>query len=131
MSQVKSKDTSPEKIVRKWIWSKGFRYRKYSKRLPGKPDICFPSKKKVIFVNGCFWHRHDCRYFRMPKSNVDFWRDKFRTNRKRDKRNYRDLGKLGWEYLVVWECEIRKADKSLLKRIERFLKKSMRRIETK
>lgn len=108
MSRIRAKDTSPEVIVRKILWYNGFRYRLYGKKLPGSPDIVFPSLKKVIFVNGCFWHKHNCKKFKWPKSNVEFWKNKITRNVKRDRSNYKDLNSLGWEYLVIWECDIRK-----------------------
>lgn len=109
MSRIKGKDTKPEELVRKYLFSKGFRYRKNEKKLPGKPDIVLPKYRAVIFVNGCFWHKHDgCKYFVWPKSNVDFWHNKLLSNSERDKRNYDLLEKSGWKVLIVWECELRK-----------------------
>lgn len=106
MSQVKSENTKPELIVRKFLFSKGLRYRVNDKRLPGKPDLVFPKYKTVIFVNGCFWHHHDCRTSLTPKSNTDFWNEKIKKNIRRDTKNYEDLKKLGWKIIVVWECEL-------------------------
>lgn len=89
MSRVKGKDTKPEEIVRKYLFSQGFRYRKNDKRLPGKPDIVLPKYKTVIFVNGCFWHKHEgCKYFVWPKSNSEFWKEKIESNIVRDKKQY-------------------------------------------
>ena len=108
MSRIKGKNTKPEEIVRKYLFSKGFRYRKNDKRLPGTPDIVLPKYKTAIFVNGCFWHGHkDCRYFVVPKTNTDFWLNKINANTERDKRNIETLKKLGWNVIVVWECELK------------------------
>ncbi len=109
MSRIRGKDTKPEEIVRKYLFSQGFRYRKNDPRLPGKPDIVLPKYRTVIFVNGCFWHHHkDCRYFRWPENNADFWKKKICGNEVRDKDNYDKLKKLGWKILIVWECETKK-----------------------
>lgn len=108
MSRIKGKNTKPEEIVRKYLFSKGFRYRKNDKRLPGTPDIVLPKYKTVIFVNGCFWHGHkDCRYFVVPKTNTDFWLNKINTNIERDKHKQEALKELGWNVVVVWECELK------------------------
>lgn len=108
MSRIKGTNTKPEEIVRKYLFSKGFRYRKNDKRLPGTPDIVLPKYKTVIFVNGCFWHGHkDCRYFVIPKTNTDFWLNKINTNIERDKRKQEALKELGWNVIVVWECELK------------------------
>lgn len=107
MSRVKSRGTQPELIVRKWLWSHGFRYRLNVQKLPGKPDICFPGRKKVIFVNGCFWHKHRCSHFSWPKTRQAFWRKKISATADRDRRNYGALSALGWQYLVLWECQIK------------------------
>ena len=108
MSRIKGKNTKPEEIVRKYLFSKGFRYRKNDKKLPGTPDIVLPKYKTVIFVNGCFWHGHkDCRYFVIPKTNTDFWLNKINTNIERDKRKQEALKELGWNVIVVWECELK------------------------
>lgn len=108
MSHVRSKDTGPEIMVRKYLFSKGFRYRKNDKRYPGSPDIVLPKYKTVIFVNGCFWHMHiGCRDFSMPKSNKSFWEKKLECNRIRDEENIKKLKNLGWNVIVVWQCEIK------------------------
>lgn len=109
MSQIKSKNTKPEEIVRKFLFSKGFRYRKNVKDLPGSPDVVLPKYRTVIFVNGCFWHHHECRYFVWPSSNKDYWFNKINKNTERDKKNYILLEKLGWKVVVIWECELKKA----------------------
>ena len=111
MSHIRSKNSKPEEIVRKYLFSQGFRYRKNDKRLPGKPDIVLPKYKTVIFVNGCFWHKHDCNRFVWPTSNEDYWRPKILGNVARDQRNYEQLREMGWKVLVVWECELKKETK--------------------
>lgn len=108
MAAIKGKDTMPEMIVRKYLFSRGLRFRIQVRKLPGNPDIVLPKYKTVIFVNGCFWHGHeDCRYFRLPKSNVEFWKAKIERNVARDVRNEVALKALGWRVVRVWECEIK------------------------
>ena len=108
MSNIHSKDTKPEEIVRKYLFHKGFRYRKNVSSLPGKPDIVLPKYKTAVFVNGCFWHAHKgCKWFVPPKSNTDFWTKKFEYNISRDQNNYAQLKKMGWNVIILWECEIR------------------------
>ena len=108
MSRIRGKDTKPEEIVRKYLFSKGFRYRKNDRRLPGSPDIVLPRYKTVIFVNGCFWHGHSgCRYFVWPKNNAEFWHDKIQTNISRDKQKREQLCACGWNVLEIWECQLR------------------------
>ena len=109
MSRIRSKNTKPEEMVRKHLFSQGFRYRKNDTRLPGKPDIVLPKYKTVIFVNGCFWHKHEnCKYFVWPKTNEDFWRAKINANVSRDQENMKLLSELGWNVIVIWECELKK-----------------------
>lgn len=108
MSHIKSKDTKPEEIVRKYLFSKGLRYRKNVKNLPGKPDIVLKKYKTVIFVNGCFWHHHDCARFKWPSSNINYWRPKIERNVERDTDNRFKLESTGWRVLVIWECELKK-----------------------
>ena len=109
MSRIKGKDTKPEEIVRKYLFSQGFRYRKNDKRLPGKPDIVLPKYKTVIFVNGCFWHKHEgCKSFVWPKNNAEFWKEKIESNIVRDKKQYDELQNAGWHVIIVWECELKK-----------------------
>jgi DNA mismatch endonuclease (patch repair protein) len=121
MSLVRGKNTKPELAVRKIVYRLGYRYRLHGRALPGRPDITLARRKKVIFVHGCFWHRHPgCRNNRLPKSRLSFWFPKLESNRKRDLSNQARLRKLGLRYLVVWECEIRKLER-LVARIERFL----------
>lgn len=108
MSQIKASDTKPEEIVRKYLFSKGLRYRKNDKRLPGKPDIVLSKYKTVVFVNGCFWHAHEgCKYFVMPKTNIEFWNNKLQKNIERDQTNYEALKELGWNVIVIWECQLK------------------------
>lgn len=108
MSRVKSKDTSPEMIVRRLLHSMGYRYRLHGKKLPGKPDLVFAGRKKAIFVHGCFWHGHDCkRGARIPSTRQDYWLAKVSRNRDRDARNVSSLEQAGWSVLVVWECELK------------------------
>ncbi len=111
MSQIRGKDTKPELFVRKLLWSMGYRYRLHYKDLPGKPDLVFIGKKKVVFVHGCFWHMHDCPSFVWPKSNASFWRDKLEGNASRDRRNQTELLKNNWTFLIIWECAIRESQK--------------------
>ncbi|MDO5149509.1 MAG: very short patch repair endonuclease [Oscillospiraceae bacterium] len=112
MSQIKSKNTKPEEIVCKYLFSRGFRYRKNDKRYPGKPDIVLPKYKTVIFVNGCFWHKHEgCRYFVVPKSNTEFWMNKINRNAERDAENTKKLIDMGWKVVTVWECDLKKGKK--------------------
>ena len=109
MSQVRSQDTKPEKIVRSYLFSKGLRFLKNDKRYPGRPDIVLPKYKTMVFVHGCFWHLHDgCKYAVMPKSNVDFWKNKLYKNKERDERNKKELEKMGWMVITVWECQLKK-----------------------
>lgn len=108
MSHIRSTNSKTEEIVRKYLFSQGFRYRKNDKRLPGKPDIVLPKYKTVIFVNGCFWHKHDCPRFVWPESNKDYWIPKILRNTERDKEIYNILESQGWRVLVVWECELKK-----------------------
>ena len=107
MSRIKSKDTKPEILVRKFLFANGFRYRLHVKELPGKPDIVLPKYKTVIFVNGCFWHGHEnCKYFVLPKTRTEFWINKINTNISNDKKNINELTKNGWKILVFWECQL-------------------------
>ena len=108
MAAIKGKDTKPEMIVRKYLFSRGLRFRVQVRKLPGTPDIVLPKYKTAIFINGCFWHGHEgCKYFRLPKSNVDFWREKIERNIERDRESMQALFDLGWKVIRVWECELR------------------------
>ncbi|MBQ0090335.1 MAG: DNA mismatch endonuclease Vsr [Prevotellaceae bacterium] len=109
MSNIHSKDTRPEQVVRRELWHRGYRFRKCVRTLPGTPDIVLPKYRTCIFVNGCFWHGHkDCQYATRPKTNQEFWRTKIENNRERDLRDYTFLESLGWRVIVVWECELKK-----------------------
>lgn len=121
MSRIKSGNTKPELVVRSLLHSMGYRFRLHRKDLPGKPDIVLPKYRSVIFVHGCFWHRHHkCKYAYNPKSNMDFWQKKFKANIERDVRVIKELKDLGWNILIVWECEIK--DMEILKnKIYKFL----------
>ena len=111
MSAIKSKNTKPEIAVRKLLHSMGYRFRLHRKDLPGSPDIVLPKYKTVIFVHGCFWHRHEnCKYASTPKTRQEFWEAKFRENINRDKLNQENLSSKGWKIIVVWECEIKDKD---------------------
>lgn len=109
MSMIKGKNTKPEELVRKFLFSKGLRYRKNVKTLIGSPDIVLLKYKTVIFVNGCFWHGHkNCKYFVMPKANTKFWSEKISKNIDRDNSTYNKLTELGWNVIIIWECELKK-----------------------
>ena len=107
MAKIKSENTKPENIVRKYLFKNGFRYRKNDKRYPGKPDIVLPKYHTVIFVNGCFWHMHNCSRGRMPLSNKSYWLPKIKRNIERDKNNIMSLESMGWKVIVIWECELK------------------------
>lgn len=119
MSRIKGKNTSPEILVRKHLFSKGFRFRLHNSKLTGKPDIILPKYKTVIFVNGCFWHGHEnCRYAVTPKTRTEFWKSKINRTKERDKNAHLELSKSGWNVLVVWECKLKtKEVKQTLNRI--------------
>lgn len=111
MSRVRSRDTTPEKVVRSTLHRLGYRYVLHKRGLPGTPDLVFPRRNKIIFVNGCYWHGHSCKFGRaQSKSNVDFWKEKIVNNRKRDVRNLRLLRRSGWRVLIIWECKVKAQD---------------------
>ncbi|MCR6700984.1 MAG: DNA mismatch endonuclease Vsr [Dokdonella sp.] len=121
MALVRAKDTKPELLVRRLVHGMGYRYRLHRRDLPGTPDLVFPGRSKVIFIHGCFWHRHaDCALARLPKSRSDFWLPKLTANAERDARNVRALRRLGWSVLTIWECQLGDNAK-LANRIRRFL----------
>lgn len=123
MSRVRGRDTKPEMLVRRLTHGMGYRYRLHRRGLPGSPDLVFPSRMKVIFVHGCFWHQHldpGCKLARLPKSKLDFWGPKLETNRERDERNLVLLAELGWDVLVIWECQTKNREE-LQARIGEFL----------
>lgn len=107
MSRIRGKNTKPEELVRKYLFSQGFRYRKNDPRLPGKPDVVLPKYKTVVFVNGCFWHHHDCQFFVWPKNNAEFWKAKINRNVERDLNNQDLLKLMGWKTIVIWECQLK------------------------
>ncbi|EPD2618224.1 TPA: very short patch repair endonuclease [Pseudomonas aeruginosa] len=108
MSRVKGKNTAPELVVRRLVFGMGYRYRLHLKNLPGRPDLAFLGRKKVIFVNGCFWHGHTgCRYGQLPKTRLEYWQDKIERNKKRDEENIYSLETSGWQVLTIWQCELR------------------------
>jgi DNA mismatch endonuclease (patch repair protein) len=124
MALIRGKDSKPEMLVRRMAHAAGYRFRLHRRGLPGTPDLVFPRMRKAIFVHGCFWHRHpdpECRLARIPKSRQDFWVNKLEGNRARDLRKQEELAALGWRYLVVWECELRKPE-VLRERVVEFLR---------
>jgi DNA mismatch endonuclease (patch repair protein) len=122
MSHIRGKNTKPEMKVRKLVHSLGLRYRLHEAGLPGRPDLVFKTHRKIIFINGCFWHRHDCKNGKsMPTSNVEYWKYKFESTIKRDSNNISQLDRQGWRILTIWECEISDTT-TLASRVETFLK---------
>jgi DNA mismatch endonuclease (patch repair protein) len=112
MSKIRSKNTKPEIALRKALFAKGYRYRINDKNLPGKPDIVLSKYKTAIFIHGCFWHEHEgCKRSHLPKSNIEYWKNKIRSNKERDNNNKNQLVALGWGVVVVWECEVKTAEK--------------------
>ncbi len=107
MSGIRGKNTRPEILVRKALHAQGFRFRLHDKTLPGKPDIVLKKHKTVVFVHGCFWHGHDCKHFKWPKTRPDFWKGKIEGNKERDQKHQRQLEEMGWVVKVVWECELK------------------------
>lgn len=120
MSRIGGKHTAPELIVRKLLHNLGYRFRLHRRDLPGTPDIVFPSRRKAVFVNGCFWHAHGCKIGRPPKSNLDFWLPKLERNRQKDRRDRHALRVLGWESLTIWQCQTGNVDR-LKSRLVSFL----------
>ncbi len=125
MSMIKNAETKPEILVRKYFHSKGLRYRVNVKKLPGTPDIVLKKYKSVVFVNGCFWHMHDCKYFRLPKTRTDWWNNKLTSNKLRDENNTKLLNETGWNVYTVWTCELNKDYKARLDDIIKSIKKNM------
>ena len=107
MAAIRSKNTKPELVIRKALFAKGFRYKLHDRKLPGKPDLVFPKYHAVIFIHGCFWHRHNCHLFKWPSTRPEFWKKKINRNVEVDKRNYKQLKKDGWYILTVWECALK------------------------
>ncbi|MCY1668301.1 very short patch repair endonuclease [Rhizobium sp. SL86] len=120
MQSVKTKNTGPERKVRQILFEAGYRFRLHRKDLPGSPDIVFPGRKKAIFVHGCFWHGHDCRKGRGSKSRLEYWGPKLEANKIRDRRNLDALDAMGWECIVIWECELKEVA-DVLRRLGTFL----------
>jgi DNA mismatch endonuclease (patch repair protein) len=123
MARIKGKNTGPEIVVRRLAHALGYRHRLHASKLPGRPDLVFPGRRKVVFIHGCFWHRHQarsCKLARLPKSKLDFWGPKLEGNAKRDEKVRRRLRGLGWQSLVIWECQV-KNKTALERKIRRFL----------
>ncbi|MGC1186237.1 MAG: very short patch repair endonuclease [Candidatus Acidiferrales bacterium] len=121
MAAVRPRGSGPEKIVRTIIRRLGYSYRQHAKSLPGCPDFVFPTQRKIVFVHGCFWHRHgNCRYSTTPKTQRKFWEAKFESNVARDRRNTRELRRMGWSVLTVWQCRLKKKER-LMERLDEFL----------
>lgn len=121
MRRIRSKNTIHELLIRRLIFKMGFRYRLHGKNLPGKPDLVFANRKKVIFVHGCFWHQHkNCIDSHIPKSNTEYWLSKLQRNKIRDKENQSKLKKLGWSFLILWECQLRHTGR-LTEKIKKFM----------
>jgi DNA mismatch endonuclease (patch repair protein) len=122
MSRIRGKDTKPELFIRSLLHAMGYRFRLKNANIPGKPDIILPRYKAVVFVHGCFWHRHkDCKYAYTPKSRIDFWQKKFEANVQRDQEISEQLKQLGWHQLIIWECEIKNIE-NLKKKIKAFFR---------
>jgi DNA mismatch endonuclease (patch repair protein) len=122
MASVGTSDTGPELALRKSLHRLGWRYRTNVSALPGRPDLVFPAFRKIVFVHGCFWHGHSCRWGRLPQSRPEYWQPKIAANRSRDARVLRKLRRSGWSVLVVWQCQLRQLDKTIA-RVIRFLQK--------
>lgn len=120
MASVRTRDTGPERALRRRLHALGYRYRVNYRALPGRPDIVFPRRRKAIFVHGCFWHGHSCRWGRPPRSRIAYWSAKFLSNRRRDRRVVGRLRRLGWAVLIVWQCELRDPERALARAV-RFL----------
>ena len=123
MRRIRNKGMKPEMAVRRLVHGMGYRYRLHRKDLPGKPDLVFPGRRKVIFVHGCFWHQHpdtSCKITRLPKSNLDYWLGKLQRNKERDREHQEKLRELGWDVMTVWECEVKNAEYTAI-RIKSFL----------
>ncbi|MFW5869687.1 MAG: very short patch repair endonuclease [Planctomycetota bacterium] len=118
MSRIKGKDTKPELVIRKALHTLGYRYRLHRRDLPGTPDIVFPKYKTAVFVNGCFWHFHECELFQMPKTRTEWWRKKLEGNRRRDRKNLQVLMEKNWRVCIIWECFFRGKRKDRARRLE-------------
>lgn len=123
MSRIRGKDTKIEVLVRSYLFSKGYRFRKNDKRYPGKPDIVLPKYNTIIFVNGCFWHRHDgCKYAQVPSSNTEFWLEKFERTVTNDKKNKKLLETQGWQVITLWECQLKKQFEVTMQELEEMIR---------
>ena len=122
MSKISGTETKPEILVRKYLFSKRFRFRKNDKRLPGRPDIVLPKYKTVIFIHGCFWHGHHCKAGKLPETNKEFWENKINSNMERDKKNQHKLEKLGWKIIITWQCKL-KNKKMMTKKLKEIEQK--------
>lgn len=132
MSRIRGKDTKYEVEVRQYLFSKGFRFRKNDKRYPGKPDVVLPKYKTVIFVNGCFWHMHEnCKYFVWPKSNAEFWHSKLERNVANDRLHHQQLRDMGWNVIVLWECELKRDFECVMDLVISSLKENSCRISNR
>lgn len=135
MSRIRSKDTKPELVIRRSLFSLGFRYRLHQRTLPGCPDLVFSKYRAVIFIHGCLWHRHECHLFQWPRTNSAFWRRKITRNYNNDKKNLMWLGRAGWRVMTVWECALRgkqrKDSAKVTKQIARWLLSSKKRAEVR
>lgn len=128
MGQIRARNTRPEVEMRRLLFQKGFRYRLHKKGLPGRPDVVLPRRKVAIFVHGCFWHGHGCRYSRLPSSNTTFWAEKFQRNNERDHRKVRELRAAGWRVATIWECSITCNRDRTISRLETFLLSTQKQI---
>lgn len=128
MSRISGKETKPEILVRKYLFSEGFRYRKNVKELPGKPDIVLLKYKTVIFIHGCFWHGHSCKKGTLPESNIEFWKEKIGKNVERDNRNILELKEKGWNVIVIWQCEIKNVELQTI-RLKKILQEITEKIK--
>jgi len=126
MSQIRGANTSPEVLVRRYLHANGFRFRINAKDLPGKPDIKLTKYKTVIFINGCFWHKHDCKRYQDPKSNSGYWLPKIQGNVQRDKENAEKLVNMGWQVIIIWECEIKTNPEPRLQEVLQLIRRNER-----
>jgi len=133
MAGIRGKDTRPELLIRKALFRQGFRYRLHDRRLPGHPDLVFPRYGAVIFVHGCFWHRHRCHLFKWPKTRRQFWKKKLNGNVRTDRRNYARLEEQGWRILTIWECALkgrtRRSPEKIMAQVSRWLERGSRNLE--
>jgi len=131
MSGIKGKDTKPEIAIRKRLFAAGYRYRLHDKRLPGKPDLVLPKYNAVIFINGCFWHKHDCHLFKWPVTRKTFWKKKLTRNHEKDRETLFELNRIGWRVATIWECSFRGPGINKQKEIAKICKKVVKWLESK